>query len=104
MRMGSKRIHYADDLFGFESMTFNRKGLSEVTDEEEKEFQKVFDFLKDSENWKLPTKEMIFSYAQRILAGVVADVLIFYTGGAEIVFRNDGIHVKSRGYYHYIGA
>ena len=88
-----------------ERITLRSEGqyLPDISDEEEKEFHDVFDFLKNKENWKFPTKEFITD--KRGLAEMVADVLVFFTGGAEVSFVFGGpITVSSKGYYHYIGC
>ncbi len=73
------------------------------SDEEEKEFREVFDFLKNKDNWKFPTKT--FTTPNLDLAGEIADALIFFTGGAEVSFIGDRVvEVSSKGYYHYIGT
>jgi hypothetical protein len=108
------RIIGIDDLP--ERMTLREEDfeLSKISDEEEEEFRAVFDLLKNKKNWKMPTKE--FTTTDLKLAGSVADVLTFFTGGAEICFVGSGtigcgvdfseavITVSSKGYYHYIGA
>lgn len=107
------RIIGIDDLS--ERMTFLRDESDlEISDKEEKEFREVFDLLKNKENWKLPTKE--FTTTNYKLAGMVADALTFFTGGAEICLVGEGIigfglnvsnaliTVSSKGYYHHLGV
>lgn len=110
------RIRGLKDLLP-DRMTFRAEddfGNTEISDEDEREYNIVFDFLKNKENWKMPTKE--FTTNNVDLAGTIAEVLTFFTGGAEITFIGEGtfdggvtfrralITISSRGYYHYIGV
>jgi hypothetical protein len=57
-------------------------------------------------NWKLPTR--VFTTSDMDLACEVGDALDFYLGGHEckVITYHTGAHyeLKSRGYYHYVGA
>lgn len=62
----------------------------------------VFDYVSDL-RWKNPTRPM--RVRGESVADRVSNVLSSYCGGAEVVYLGDGTYlVKSKGYYHYIGA
>ena len=67
--------------------------------------KKIVDLLLHP-NWKLPTK--VFTTSDMDLAFEVGDALDFYLGGHEckVIPYITGAHyeLKSRGYYHYVGA
>ena len=54
-------------------------------------------------NWTQATGKLVT--ADSAFAGRVYDALAFFCGGAELVVnKNATFTVKSRGYYHYVGA
>ena len=68
--------------------------------------QKMFDKVKNPENWKYPT--IPFKTDSYVEAHAVAEAIIFFVGGAKIstvgIQSNKDFTVESEGYYHYIGA
>src|SRR2546429_3702701 len=54
-------------------------------------------------NWKMPTGKFITADGEK--ANRVYDALAYFCGGAEFTPNANGtVTVKSRGYYHYVGA
>ena len=62
----------------------------------------IFDFVKNVNNWKLPTQPATAHNHED--AKMVADAIIYYAGGAEISEKQGEFTITSRGYYHYIGT
>jgi len=70
----------------------------------------LFNKVCNQTHWKMPTKDQFVSTHTE--AEILADAIIHFVGGAEIVpaIANDesmkqlGFIVRSKGYYHYIGA
>lgn len=66
-------------------------------------YRAIFDCLtKNKENWKKPIEPVKLTSLDSALR--VIEALIFFVGGAEMKETDDIYLVKSRGYYHYIGA
>ena len=62
----------------------------------------IFDYASELQ-WKRPTRPM--RVKGEVVADRISDVLSSFCGGAEVVYLGDGTYVvKSKGYYHYIGA
>lgn len=62
----------------------------------------IFDYVAELQ-WKRPTRPM--RVKGESVADRVSDVLSSFCGGAEVAYLGDGTYVvKSKGYYHYIGA
>jgi len=64
----------------------------------------LFNTVKDSNNWKLPTQ--IYYTEYETFASQMFAAICFFLGGAEIEYNKvSGKYViTSKGYYHYVGA
>lgn len=73
----------------------------QITETARRIYVEIFDQLKESQDWKLPTRRIIVR--SRTEAHLIAEALTFNLGGAEIeAFPLGGFKVGSKGYKHYM--